>query len=149
MTHRYDLLVIGTGIAGLSFALKASRFGSVAIVTKKERAESNTNYAQGGVAAVMSQVDSFFLHVNDTMGTGVGLCHRDAVETMVREGPDRLRDLIEIGAKFTYTDGHLDLGREREVTPQTGSCTRRTSRAGRSNGLCFMAPCRKSEYPHF
>ena len=112
MTHRVDFLVIGTGIAGLSYALKASRFGTVALVTKKERAESNTNYAQGGVAAVMSTVDSFDLHVRDTLCTGVGLCHRDAVETMVREGPDRIRELIEIGARFTNREGHLDLGRE-------------------------------------
>ena len=112
MTHRFDVLVIGTGIAGLSYALKAARFGSVAIVTKKQRAESNTNYAQGGVAAVMSQVDSFSSHVRDTLGTGLGLSHQDAVETMIREGPDRLRELIDIGAQFTYTDGHLDLGRE-------------------------------------
>jgi L-aspartate oxidase len=112
MTHRCDVLVIGTGIAGLSYALKAARLGSVAIVTKKERAESNTNYAQGGVAAVMSMVDSFDMHVQDTLSTGVGLSHRDAVETMVREGPDRLRDLITIGAQFTYAGSQLDLGRE-------------------------------------
>jgi L-aspartate oxidase len=112
MTHRYDVLVIGTGIAGLSYALKAAQFGSVAVVTKKERAESNTNYAQGGVAAVMSQVDTFSAHVQDTLSTGVGLSHTDAVEAMVREGPDRLRELIDIGAQFTYADGHLDLGRE-------------------------------------
>jgi L-aspartate oxidase len=112
MTHRYDVLVIGTGIAGLSYALKAARLGSVAIVTKKEQAESNTNYAQGGVAAVMSQIDSFDMHVQDTLSTGMGLSHRDAVETMVREGPDRLRDLISIGAQFTYAGPQLDLGRE-------------------------------------
>jgi len=112
MMHRADFLVIGTGIAGLSYALKASRHGTVALVTKKERAESNTNYAQGGVAAVMSTVDSFDLHVRDTLSTGVGLCHRDAVEVMVREGPDRIRELIETGARFTNRDGHLDLGRE-------------------------------------
>ncbi len=112
MTHRFDFLVIGTGIAGLSYALKASRYGSVAVVTKKEKAESNTNLAQGGVAAVMSKVDSFDLHVRDTLSTGVGLCHEDAVNIMVREGPDRLRDLIRIGVQFTYAGGALDLGRE-------------------------------------
>jgi L-aspartate oxidase len=112
MTHRFDVLVIGTGIAGLSYALKVARFGTVAIITKKERAESNTNYAQGGVAAVMSKVDSFDLHVKDTLATGVGLCHRDAVETLVREGPDRLRELIDVGVRFTQRNGVLDLGRE-------------------------------------
>jgi L-aspartate oxidase len=112
MIHRFDFLVIGTGIAGLSYAVKASQHGTVAVVTKKERAESNTNYAQGGVAAVMSKVDSYDLHVRDTLTTGVGLCHEDAVSILVREGPDRLRDLIGIGASFTYKDGALDLGRE-------------------------------------
>ena len=112
MTHRFDFLVIGTGIAGLSYALKVSRFGSVAIITKKEKAESNTNYAQGGVAAVMSSIDSFELHVKDTLATGVGLSHREAVETMVREGPQRLLELIDVGVRFTEKDGHLDLGRE-------------------------------------
>jgi L-aspartate oxidase len=112
MTRHFDFLVIGTGIAGLSYAVKASQFGTVAVVTKKEKAESNTNYAQGGVAAVMSKVDSFEMHVRDTLSTGVGLSHEDAVRIMVQEGPERLRDLIAIGAKFTYKDGALDLGRE-------------------------------------
>ena len=112
MTHHFDFLVVGTGIAGLSYAVKASQFGTVAVVTKKEKAESNTNYAQGGVAAVMSKVDSFEMHVRDTLSTGVGLSHEDAVRIMVQEGPERLRDLIAIGAKFTYKDGALDLGRE-------------------------------------
>jgi L-aspartate oxidase len=112
MTHRFDFLVIGSGIAGLSYALKAAAAGSVAIITKKEKAESNTNYAQGGVAAVMSAVDSFDLHVKDTLATGMGLSHRDAVEVMVREGPLRLRELVEFGVKFTQKDGTFDLGRE-------------------------------------
>lgn len=112
MTHRFDFLIIGSGIAGLSYALKVAKHGTVAIVTKKEKAESNTNYAQGGIAAVMSSVDSFDLHVQDTLSTGVGLCHRAAVETLVREGPERLRELIAIGVEFTMKDGGLDLGRE-------------------------------------
>ncbi len=112
MPHHFDFLIIGTGIAGLTYAVKAAQFGTVAVVTKKEKAESNTNYAQGGVAAVMSQVDSFDLHVRDTLSTGMGLSHEDAVTILVREGPDRLRDLIAIGAQFTYKNGALDLGRE-------------------------------------
>jgi L-aspartate oxidase len=112
MTHKFDFLVIGSGIAGLSYALKASRMGTVAIITKKERAESNTNYAQGGIAAVMSSVDSYEMHIKDTLATGQGLSHPDAVETMVKEGPDRLRELIQIGVTFTTKDGRLDLGRE-------------------------------------
>ncbi|HUI64540.1 MAG TPA: L-aspartate oxidase [Bacteroidota bacterium] len=112
MTHRHDFLIIGTGIAGLSYALKVARYGTVAIITKKERAESNTNYAQGGVAAVMSKVDSFDLHVKDTLATGMGLSHPEAVEVMVREGPARLRELIAVGVRFTEKNGALDLGRE-------------------------------------
>jgi L-aspartate oxidase len=112
MTHRFDFLVLGSGIAGLTYALKVARVGTVAVITKKEKAESNTNYAQGGVAAVMSKVDSFDLHVQDTLSAGVGLCRREAVEVMVREGPDRLRELMHFGAHFTTRGNELDLGRE-------------------------------------
>jgi len=112
MVHRFDFLVIGTGIAGLSYALDVASHGTVALITKKERAESNTNYAQGGVAAVMSQVDSLEAHIQDTLVAGVGLCHRDVVEVMISEGPARIRELIDRGTAFTRHDGVLDLGRE-------------------------------------
>lgn len=107
-----DFLVIGSGIAGLSFALKAAAFGKVSIITKKEKAESNTNYAQGGIAVVVSKSDSIDLHIQDTLNTGVGLCHPDAVEVLVKEGPQRLQELIRIGVEFTQLNGILDLGRE-------------------------------------
>jgi L-aspartate oxidase len=109
---RTDFLVIGSGIAGLSFALKAARHGTVAIITKKEKAESNTNYAQGGIAAVVSSDDSHELHIEDTLNTGVGLCHPDAVDVLVREGPILLRELMSIGVEFTRKGELLDLGRE-------------------------------------
>jgi L-aspartate oxidase len=97
----------------LSYALKVAEFGTVGIITKKESAESNTNYAQGGVAAVMSQLDSFDLHIKDTLSTGGGLCHRDAVEILVREAPAQMQELIDIGVAFTReVSGELDLGRE-------------------------------------
>ncbi len=112
MENRSDFLVIGSGIAGLSFALKAATIGTVALITKKEKAESNTNYAQGGIAAVISVADNFTLHIQDTMNTGVGLCHRDAVEMLVMEGPKRLNELIQIGVDFTRSGDRLDLGRE-------------------------------------
>ena len=112
MTHRFDFLVIGSGIAGLSYALKVASHGTVAIITKKQKAESNTNYAQGGVAAVMSETDSFELHIKDTLATGVGLCNKTAVETMVKEGPTRLKELIDFGVDFTQKNRKLDLGRE-------------------------------------
>jgi L-aspartate oxidase len=107
-----DVLVIGSGIAGLSFALKAAEYGTVSIVTKKTRGESNTNYAQGGIAAVTAGDDSFDLHIQDTLGAGVGLCHLDAVETLVKEGPQRLQELIKLGVEFTRVNGALDLGKE-------------------------------------
>lgn len=109
---RSDFLVIGSGIAGLSFALKATERGTVVIITKKERTESNTNYAQGGIAAVVSPDDSFELHMNDTLECGVGLCDRDAVDLLVKEGPVRLNELIEFGVQFTKEEGRLDLGKE-------------------------------------
>jgi len=107
-----DFLVIGSGIAGLSFALKAAEYGTVSIITKKEKAESNTNYAQGGIAVVASDSDSIELHIQDTLNTGMGLCHRDAVEVLVKEGPNRLQELIQLGVEFTQKNGKLDLGRE-------------------------------------
>ena len=112
MAERFDFLVIGSGIAGLSFALKVADHGSVAVITKKERAESNTNYAQGGIAAVMDAGDSVEKHIEDTLVAGAGLCDREVVEIVVREGPERVRELIELGARFSRENGTLHLGRE-------------------------------------
>jgi L-aspartate oxidase len=111
--HEVDVLVIGSGIAGLTFALKAARLGSVLVVTKKERAESNTNWARGGIAAVLGPDDDPSLHREDTLVAGAGLCHGDAVRTLVSEGPARVRELLEWGAAFERDeDGALSLGRE-------------------------------------
>jgi L-aspartate oxidase len=107
-----DYLIVGSGIAGLSLALKLSRLGRVSIITKKHRAESNTNYAQGGIAAVMDSSDSFESHVADTLDAGAGLCKLEAVEKIVREGPQMIRELIEIGARFSREHGKLELGKE-------------------------------------
>jgi L-aspartate oxidase len=108
-----DILVLGSGIAGLSFALKASQYASVSVVTKKERAESNTNYAQGGIACVLSETDSFDSHVQDTLRAGDGLCDEVAVREIVREGPDRVKELLELGVKFSRMEnGSFHLGRE-------------------------------------
>ncbi|MBW2650997.1 MAG: L-aspartate oxidase [Deltaproteobacteria bacterium] len=116
MEKEYDFLVLGSGIAGLCFAIKASDLGSVAVVTKKDKVESNTNYAQGGIAAVTDDADSFESHINDTLKSGAGLCREDVVRFVVTEGPERIKELIEWGVHFTKTkdggpDGY-DLGRE-------------------------------------
>src|SRR6266446_6854406 len=109
----FDFLILGSGIAGLTFALKVAPHGRVAIITKKNRAESNTNYAQGGIAAVTSKEDSFELHVRDTLQAGAGLCKEDVVRTIVQEGPARIRELIELGVRFSESaPGQFDLGRE-------------------------------------
>jgi L-aspartate oxidase len=107
-----DVLVIGSGIAGLTFALQAAQHGRVCIVTKKQRAASSTNWAQGGIAAVMSPDDSPDLHIRDTLMAGAGLCRLRAVESLVREGPSRVRDLMEWGVRFTRTGESLSLGME-------------------------------------
>lgn len=112
MIEKFDFLIIGSGIAGLSYALKVADAGTVAIVTKKERAESNTNYAQGGIAAVMGDGDSIEEHRQDTLIAGAGLCDPAAVDVVVGEGPDRVRELIALGAEFTKEQGRLHLGRE-------------------------------------
>lgn len=98
--ERVDFLVIGGGIAGLSYALKVARHGTVAVLFKKEVSESSTSWAQGGIAAVSAEDDNFDLHVNDTLIAGAGLCHKDIVELVVREGPARVQELIESGARF-------------------------------------------------
>ena len=113
--QRCDFLVIGSGIAGLSFALRACEVGSVIVVTKKENYESNTNYAQGGIASVMDPGDSFDLHINDTLTCGVGLSREDSVEVLVTEGPNRVKELIDWGVRFTHSSKDpekLSLGRE-------------------------------------
>jgi L-aspartate oxidase len=116
---RYDYLVLGSGIAGLSFALKVADRGRVAVITKKRSAESNTNYAQGGIAAVMSKEDSFDLHVQDTLEAGAGLCRESVVRTVVEEGPSRIAELIEHGMQLSEREvpgsgglREFDLGRE-------------------------------------
>lgn len=112
----YDFIVIGSGIAGLSFALKAAKHGTVAVITKRKGADSNTAWAQGGVACVTSDEDSFELHVRDTLEAGAGLCDEQTVRAVVTEGPERIRELVELGLHFDEREvsGHRepDLGRE-------------------------------------
>ncbi|HPD60435.1 MAG TPA: L-aspartate oxidase [Thermodesulfobacteriota bacterium] len=116
MEIKTDFLVIGSGIAGLSFAIKVAPFGTVAIVTKKNKLESSTNYAQGGIAVVVSSEDSFEEHIKDTLIAGDGLCHEEVVKMVVEEGPARIEELINWGVPFTHkkkgNQKEFDLGKE-------------------------------------
>ena len=111
----YDILVVGSGIAGLTFALKVAEQCKVAVVTKKEKVETSTNYAQGGIASVLSPDDSFDLHIQDTLSSGDGLCHSDVVEMVVKDGPQRILELKDMGVRFQLAQQdpvHFDLARE-------------------------------------
>ena len=113
MKHESDILVIGSGIAGLTFALKVAEWSTVNIVTKKEGWESSTNYAQGGIASVLSSEDSFEQHLSDTIAGGDGLCNTDVVNHVVQEAPDRIQELIQWGVEFDRdAKQQLALGRE-------------------------------------
>ncbi|MEW4372793.1 L-aspartate oxidase [Paenibacillus kandeliae] len=107
-----DVLVIGTGIAGLFTALAASEHKNVLLITKDVLLESNTRYAQGGIAAVMAQDDSPHFHREDTLLAGAGLCEQHAVNVLVQEGPERVQELIMLGTAFDTLDGKLELTRE-------------------------------------
>jgi len=116
MEIQSDFLVLGSGIAGLCFAIKAAGLGTVSIVTKKGTVESNTNYAQGGIASVTDETDSFDSHIRDTLEAGAGLCNEDVVRFVVTEGPARITELIDWGVEFTRSENNVessyDLGRE-------------------------------------
>ena len=110
-----DFLVLGSGIAGLSFAIKASGLGTVAMVTKQDMTDSNTNMAQGGIAVVQDQADRFEYHINDTLICGGGLCNEEVVRFVVSEGPERIQELVQWGVEFTRSTSNpeqFDLGRE-------------------------------------
>nr|NIW35919.1 FAD-binding protein [Gemmatimonadota bacterium] len=115
----FDFLVIGSGIAGLFYSLRVADRGSVAIVTKKAAADSATNWAQGGIAAVQGSDDSVDDHVRDTLTAGAGLCHEDVVRRVVSRGPAMIDALLKLGVEFDPAPttspppgAHFDLGRE-------------------------------------
>ncbi len=107
-----DFLVIGSGIAGLHFALKAAERGTVCLVTKRGASDSNTAHAQGGIASVIDPKDSFDLHIQDTLTAGSGLCRRGIVEMVVRQGPECIQELVDYGVEFTRRGEDLELARE-------------------------------------
>src|SRR5215469_16136460 len=135
-----DFLVIGGGIAGLTFAVKASEVGSVTVLTKAGSSEANTAYAQGGIASVWSVDDSFESHIEDTIRAGAGLCDRAAVETIVREGPEAVRELIRLGTRFTRveTGGADDNELEYDLGQEGGHSHRRVLHAQDLTGREIM-----------
>ena len=113
MEKKYDFLVIGSGLGGLSFALKAAEHGSVCLISKAEMDETNTRLAQGGIAAVTYEPDSYEKHVEDTLVAGDHLCNEEVVKMVVREAPDQISELIHWGTKFDkQSSGKYDLARE-------------------------------------
>jgi L-aspartate oxidase len=114
MAEYSDVLIVGSGVSGLSFALKVARFSKVTLITKKNKADTATNLAQGGVAAVLSVEDSIEAHIDDTLCSGDGLCSEKIVRIVTTEGPDRVRELMDLGVRFQRgKDGEgFDLGME-------------------------------------
>lgn len=113
MTRRFDFLVIGSGIAGISFALKAARHGSVALLCKTTLSESNTSFAQGGIASVTYQPDNFEKHIEDTLIAGDNLCDINAVKKVIYEAPAQIEELLRWGVDFDKDEeGRFDLHRE-------------------------------------
>ncbi|HVP07140.1 MAG TPA: FAD-binding protein, partial [Candidatus Acidoferrum sp.] len=146
MEQRYDYLVIGSGIAGLFYALEVAAKNPnarIAIITKKGETATSTNRAQGGIAAVLSNTDSFDLHIKDTLRVGCGICHKDVVEQVVEAGPAAIGELMRYGVEFTRVDGHFDLGRE------GGHSTNRVAHAsdltGREIERALLAACRAQD----
>lgn len=112
-SRKYDFLVIGSGLAGLSFALKVANHGKVAILTKTDMEETNTAYAQGGIAAVTYEPDNYEKHIRDTLVAGDGLCNEEVVRTVVREAPEQISELVHWGTEFDKeSDGKFELARE-------------------------------------
>ncbi|HBU69543.1 MAG TPA: L-aspartate oxidase [Elusimicrobia bacterium] len=130
-----DYLVIGSGIAGLSFALKAAGKGTVAVVSKKQLSDAATNYAQGGIAAVWSREDSFEEHIQDTCEAGAGLCNPEVAGVVVREGPQRIKELVEIGVNFAVTEGKTE--NDFELGLEGGHSKRRIFHSGDATGAAI------------
>ena len=126
-----DYLIIGSGIAGLLSAVHLSQHGEVVLVTKKERAESNTNYAQGGIACVVDSEDSFEDHVRDTLDAGAGLCDEAVVRAIVSGGPERIAELETLGVVFAEEAGE---GRRYDLGKEGGHSRRRVLHAGDITG---------------
>lgn len=113
MERKYDFLVVGSGVAGLTYALKVAEYGKVCLLSKAKLDETNTNLAQGGIAAVTYEPDSYSKHIADTLDAGAGLCNKNIVDIVVKEAPERIKELINWGTSFDKkNDGKFDLARE-------------------------------------
>ncbi len=129
----FDFIIVGSGAAGLSAALHAAEHGTVAVITKRGALDSNSNWAQGGIACVTSEEDSIEKHVNDTLIAGAGLCNEEAVRTIVSEGPARIDELVKWGVDFDQreaADGHLEF----DLTREGGHSKRRVLHAADATG---------------
>ncbi len=134
MSLTCDYLVLGGGVAGLTYALEAAAHGDVIVVTKRAPDDSNTKYAQGGIAAVQDEGDSFDDHIKDTLIAGAGLCHERVVEICVKEGPARLAELRERGAKFDLSEGTQGEDNELDLHLEGGHTKRRIAHAADMTG---------------
>ncbi len=130
MTNHSDVLIIGSGVSGLSFALKTARFSKVTLITKKKKADSATNIAQGGIAAVLSVEDSVEDHIADTLRSGDGLCDKEIVRIVTTEGPDRVRELMDLGVQFQRGKN----GEEFDLGMEGGHSARRVAHAADLTG---------------
>ena len=107
-TTHTDLLVIGSGLAGLAFSLKTAEHSHVTVIAKEKAQNANSSWAQGGIAAVMSEEDSFASHIQDTLVAGAGLCKLDAVQDIITQAPDRIQDLLKWGVQFDLKSANSD-----------------------------------------
>lgn len=143
LTLQTEHLVIGSGIAGLMLAHKLSQIGKVIIIAKETALDNNTNYAQGGIASVMSPDDSFSKHIADTLEAGAGLCHPDTVQIVVEHGPQLIRELIELGVDFTR-DGDASAVQPYHLTREGGHSARRVIHAEDLTGREVLRALRKA-----
>src|SRR5581483_7921597 len=111
-SHQTDFVVVGAGVAGLRAAIEAAEAGRVLVLAKREVTESATQYAQGGIAAALSDEDEIGLHLQDTLNAGDGLCNERAAKVLVEEGPERIEELIEWGTQFDRAGTKLAFTRE-------------------------------------
>jgi succinate dehydrogenase/fumarate reductase flavoprotein subunit len=134
--RKTDFLVIGSGIAGLSFAIKAASHGKVCMITKSDEDESNTKYAQGGIAAVTEATDSFEKHIADTLTAGDGLCNEDVVKMVITEAPERIEELIRWGTSFDKMKKVPTILAKKVGIPNTEFCTTKTIQVMKLKGHC-------------